>query len=504
MALRVIVAASEVVGFAKTGGLADVAAALPRALRKRGNDVIVVMPYHRSVRLGKIPVVQTGTVVPVVVGDRTLACKLFRSTLPNSDVPIYFIDHGGYFDRDDPSCGFGLYQQSMPGGYKADYPDNAERFTFFSRAILEVASAISFAPDIIHANDWQCGLVPAYLSEVYRERPEFAHTRSVFTIHNIAYQGMFDRNVMRLTNLPGWLFNHKQLEFHGHLNFMKAGIVFADAINTVSPTYSREIQTAEYGCGFEGLLQQSRGKLSGIMNGVDYDEWNPETDHLLPQKYNSETFPQGKAINKAELQRRFRLPVDAAKPILGMVARLVGQKGVDLVMSAAPGFLDLGCQMVFLGEGDREYHQQLNEFQSKHPQHVSVHLGYDESLAHLIEAGSDLFLMPSRYEPSGLNQLYSMKYGTPPVVRATGGLADSVVGTTQETLLKGTATGFSFVAYTGSALYETVKRAVGLYRERPKDFQKVIRSAMLQDWSWIRSAGEYERLYQRLLGVTSP
>ena len=267
-------------------------------------------------------------------------------------------------------------------------------------------------------------------------------------------------------------------------------------------TASREIQTAEYGCGFEGLLQQSRGKLSGIMNGVDYDEWNPETDHLLPQKYNSETFPQGKAINKAELQRRFRLPVDAAKPILGMVARLVGQKGVDLVMSAAPGFLDLGCQMVFLGEGDREYHQQLNEFQSKHPQQVSVHLGYDESLAHLIEAGSDLFLMPSRYEPSGLNQLYSMKYGTPPVVRATGGLADSVVGTTQETLLKGTATGFSFVAYTGSALYETVKQAVGLYRDRPKDFQKVIRSAMQQDWSWIRSAGEYERLYQRLLGIT--
>ena len=295
MALRVIVAASEVVGFAKTGGLADVAAALPRALRKRGNDVIVVMPYHRSVRLGKVPVVQTATVVPVVVGDRTLACKLFRSTLPNSDVPIYFIDHGGYFDRDDPSCGFGLYQQSMPGGYKADYPDNAERFTFFSRAILEVASAIGFAPDIIHANDWQCGLVPAYLSEMYRERPGFARTRSVFTIHNIAYQGMFDRNVMRLTNLPGWLFNHKQLEFHGHLNFMKAGIVFADAINTVSPTYSREIQTAEYGCGLEGLLGEHRHKLSGIVNGVEYRDWTPASDPHLPMKYDSESFDRAAA-----------------------------------------------------------------------------------------------------------------------------------------------------------------------------------------------------------------
>ncbi|QEL13549.1 glycogen synthase GlgA [Limnoglobus roseus] len=499
MSLKILLASSEVVGFAKTGGLADVAGALPRALAARGHQVAVVMPYYRCVRTSKLPVERSEHVIPVPVGTRTLACRVFRSMLPGTSVPIYFIDQPEYFDRDDPKVGRGLYQQSMPGGYKADYIDNAERFVFFSRAVLEIAHVTRFIPDVVHANDWQTGLVPVFLNEIFRAKPQYEHTRSVFTIHNIAYQGMFGREVMKLTALPGWLFNHNQLEFHGHFNFLKAGLTFADAINTVSPTYSREIQTAEYGCGLEGLLRQNRMKLFGIMNGVDYDAWNPATDPYLPKHYDVDTVFEVKPDLKAELQHKYNLPLEPKKPLLGVVARLVSQKGIDLILSAAPGFLDLGCQMVFLGEGDPEYHNELQQFRDKHPQQVGVNIGYSESLAHLIEAGSDLFLMPSRYEPSGLNQLYSMKYGTPPVVRQTGGLADSVVGATHETLQAGMATGFSFGDYTANALYQTIKWAVTLYRDRPKDFQQVVRTAMRQDWSWDRSAADYERLYERVL-----
>jgi starch synthase len=497
--LRVLLAASEVVGFAKTGGLADVAGSLPRALTARGHQVAVVMPYYRSVRLGPNPPERTNHVIPVPVGSRTLACRLFRSSLPNSSVPIFFIEAPEYFDRDDPAEGRGLYQQTMPSGYKADYQDNAERFTFFSRAVLEAIRGIGFVPDVVHANDWQTGLVPAYLAEVYRPMPALWHVRSVFTIHNIAYQGMFPRDVMHITGLPGWMFNHRQLEFHGQLNFLKAGVVFADAVNTVSPTYAREIQTADYGCGLEGVLREYRHKLTGIVNGVDYSVWDPATDPHIPAPYDAETVFDRKPRNKTELQRWFGLPQEPDRPVLGMVARLVSQKGIDLVLSAAPGFLDLGCQLVFLGEGDPEFHNELTQFRDRHPERVGLYLGFNDPLAHLIEAGADLFLMPSRYEPSGLNQLYSLKYGTPPVVRATGGLADTIVNASEENLRAGTATGFSFGAYTAHALYETVKWALTLYRDRPTDFRQVVRTAMAQDWSWDRSAAAYEELYRRIL-----
>jgi starch synthase len=499
--LRVLLAASEVVGFAKTGGLADVAGALPRALAARGHQVAVVMPYYRAVRYGKHKVESTGQVIPVPLAGRVLACRVHKSKLPGSDVPIYFVEAPEYFDRDDTYQGKSLYQQNMPGGYKADYPDNAERFTFFSRAVLETASVIGFLPDIIHANDWQTGLVPAFLSELYRQKPGWNRVRSVYTVHNIAYQGMFPADVLKLTGLPGWTFNPKQLEFHGMLNFMKSGIVFADAVNTVSPTYAREIQTAEYGCGLEGLLWENRRKLSGIVNGVDYDEWDPIHDQHIPVQYGIRDVFDRKPVNKAELQKRFKLPDAPDRPVLGMVARLVSQKGVDLVLSAAPGFLDMGCQMVFLGDGDPEYHNELTQFRERYPEKVGVYLGFNESLAHLVEAGSDLFLMPSRYEPSGLNQLYSLKYGTPPVVRATGGLADTIVNATEENLKADVATGFAFGDYSARALYETVKWALHLYRDREEDFQKVVRCAMRQDWSWARSAAAYEELYRKLLAT---
>jgi starch synthase len=498
--LRILLAASEVAGFAKTGGLADVAAALPRALAARGHRVAIIMPYYHSVRTAHTSPERTGHVVPVPIGNRTLACRLFRSTLPNSSVPIFFVEAPEYFDRDDPPAGKGLYQQTMPGGYKADYPDNAERFTFFSRAVLESVRAIGFTPDILHANDWQTGLIPAMLAEQYRPHQPGPHQpRSVFTIHNIAYQGQFPRDVLKLTGLPGWLFNPGQLEFYGRLNFLKAGIVFADAVNTVSPTYAWEIQTPDYGCGLQGVLLAHRGKLSGIVNGVDYGEWNPAVDPHIPAKYDAETVFERKPLDKAELQRRFNLPEDPTRPVLGMVARLVSQKGIDLVLGAAPGFLDLGCQLVFLGEGDPEYHNELRLFQERYPGRVGLYLGFNEPLAHLVEAGSDLFLMPSRYEPSGLNQLYSLKYGTLPVVRATGGLADTIINTTEENLRAGASTGFTFVEYSAHALYETVRWALTLYRDRPDDFRQVVRTAMQQDWSWDRSAAAYEELYRRIL-----
>ncbi|MGL6075495.1 MAG: glycogen synthase GlgA [Fimbriiglobus sp.] len=498
MALKILLAASEVVGFAKTGGLADVAGSLPRALAARGHQVAVIMPYYRAVRFLPNPPVRTEHVVPVPIGGRTLACRLFRSNLPKSEVPIYFIEAPDYFDRDNGFEGKGLYQQTMPGGYKADYPDNAERFTFFSRAVLEAIPAMGFTPDIIHANDWQTGLVPVFLAEVFRQRPGYEHVRSVYTIHNIAYQGMFGSDVMKLTGLPGWLFNPNQLEYHGHFNFLKAGVVFADAVNTVSPTYSREITTAEYGCGMEGLLRDQQHKLSGIVNGVDYGVWDPAIDPHIPVNYDRDTVFTHKPRCKEELLKRFNLPVELDRPVLGVVARLVVQKGIDLILSAAPGFLDLGCKIVFLGEGDPEYHNELEQFQKRYPDKVGLYLGFNETVAHLVEAGSDLFLMPSRYEPSGLNQLYSLKYGTPPVVRATGGLADTIVNSSQENIQAGIGTGFSFGEYQSNALYETVKWAVTLYRDRPAEFQKVVRTAMQQDWSWGRSAADYERLYHSL------
>jgi starch synthase len=501
--LGVLFATPEVTGFAKTGGLADVSASLPRALAQLGVTVAVVMPYYNAVRRSGQPIERTPFVLPVPLGDRVLACRVYRSLLPRSSVSIYFIEHSPFFERDDPRLGRGLYQQVMLGGYRADYPDNAERFIFFSRAVLELVPHLDFRPDVIHVNDWQTALVPVFLAEAYRSRPGYTHLRTLLTIHNLAYQGIFGRDVLPLTGLPGWLFNPAQLEYHGFFNFLKAGIIYADAVNTVSPTYAREIQTPEYGYGLEGLLASVRHKLTGIVNGCDYEQWDPAHDPHIAATYTPDTVVERKPLCKADLQRRFDLPVMAKVPVLGMIARLVHQKGIDLVLSAAPGFLDLGCQIVFLGEGDREYHDQLQEFRTRHPDRVGLYLGFHEGLAHVIEAGADLFLMPSRYEPCGLNQLYSLKYGTPPVVRVTGGLADTVVNATEENIAAGTATGFAFHDYTANALYETVRWALTLYHQRPHHFRQIMQTAMRQDWSWNRSAQEYAALYEGLCGAAS-
>lgn len=495
----VLFASSEVVGFAKTGGLADVCGYLPRVLSRQGHRVAVIMPLYRCVREGSTPIDRTEYMLPVHIGGQFIPTRLWRSTLPRSDVPVYLVENTDLFERDDPAFGRGIYQTLAHDGSKRDYSDNAYRFIFFSRAVMEAISCLGFTPDVLHANDWQTGLLPAYLSELYRHRPAYKNVKSLFTIHNIAYQGVYRHTDFYFTGFDHRLFNQHQLEFYGQLNFLKAGIVFADWVNTVSPTYAQEIRTTYFGCGLEGVLTERRERLSGIVNGVDYDSWDPAIDKHIASTYTIDTVESGKAICKADLQRYFHLPQFPGAPVLGMIARLVEQKGVDLVYKAAEELLQHDIQLVILGEGDPEYHVKLSSLKERHPQKVGLKIGFDELLAHRIEAGSDLFLMPSMYEPSGLNQLYSLRYGTPPIVRATGGLADTIVDATEANIEAGRATGFRFQAYTPQALLGTIQRALDMYHQRRDRFLQVVRCGMRQDWSWDRSASEYEALYERLV-----
>lgn len=502
--MNVLLAASEVVGFAKTGGLADVAGSLPRALARRGHNAAVILPLYRITRNGPVPLTPTGHRFAVTVGNRIVFGALWRATLPDSDVPAYLIEQADYFERDEDKQGRGLYQFTLPGGQRRDYPDNAERYTFFCRAVLEALPLLDAWPDVLHVNDWQTGLIPVYLREVYQQQavPALAEkhrqVRTLMTIHNLAFQGLFGHGDMAQTGLSWSLFNHRQLEFYGQLNFLKAGIVFADLLNTVSPTYAREIQTAELGHGLEGVLAERRDRLFGIVNGVDYAEWDPAIDRHLAVNYTADDARANKPMCKAALQARLELPADPGAPLLGVVARLDPQKGVELILQAADGFVRQGAQLAVVGTGEPEYERQLQKLQGRHPKHVRVTLRFDDPLAHQVEAGADLFLMPSKYEPCGLNQMYSLKYGAVPVVRATGGLADTITDATPESIAAGTATGFSFGPFDADALYEAVSRALTTYRTEPKTWRQIMRAGMAQDWSWARSAKEYETLYERL------
>jgi starch synthase len=494
------------VGFAKTGGLADVAGSLPPALARRGHDCAVILPLYHCARLGRVPLQRTEHVVRAPVAGRTVEGRLWRGTLPGCDVPAYLVEQNDLFDRDDPTLGRGLYQFLRSNGTRGDYPDNDARFAYFSRAVLEAIRLLDFWPDVLHANDWQTGLVPVYLREEYARYPNpalqarYNRIRTLFTIHNIAYQGIFGPGTMTTAGLDWRLFTPERLEFYGQVNFLKAGLVYSDALNTVSPTYAREIQTPYYGCGLQGVLSARRDRLFGIVNGVDYRVWDPATDPHLPAHYSADDL-SGKAVCKAALQKRCGLPEQPRAPLLGVVARLVEQKGIDLIIKAGPGYLQRGCQLVLLGDGDPAYHAQLEGLRGQFPDRVSLTFGFNEGLAHQIEAGADLFLMPSLYEPSGLNQLYSMRYGTPPVVRATGGLADTVVDATPAHLDAGTATGFSFQAYTPDAFLDAVQRGLTLYNGPAETWRRLVRNAMAQDWSWERSAAEYEKLYERITGT---
>jgi starch synthase len=515
--LRLLIAASEVVGFAKTGGLADVAGSLPRALSRRGHQCAIILPLYSCVRTGKVPLSPTPHSFTIPIGDQKIPGQLWQARLPDSSVPVYLVEQPNYFERDDPSQGRGLYQYTLPNGQKRDYPDNSERFIFFCRAVLESIRLLDHWPDLLHNNDWQTGLIPVYLREEYSRhlppdlRSRYQSIRTVFTIHNLAYQGLFWHWDMALTGLDWRLFNYQQLEFYGRINFLKAGIVFSDLLTTVSPSYAKEIQTPYYGCGLEGVLSERRDRLFGIVNGVDYSQWDPAIDRHLAANYDVDTVAQHKPLCKADLQRRFGLPQESRTPLLGVVSRLVDQKGIHLVVKAAEALFapgqahgsqpaSLGIQLVVLGEGDPVYHRMLMDLKAKYPDRVGIALRFDDPLAHQIEAGADIFLMPSQFEPSGLNQLYSLKYGTVPVVRATGGLADTIVDYTPEKLASGQATGFTFLAYTPATLLAVLQRALELYRDHPDLWLRLMQNGMRQDWSWDRSAAEYERLYLKLVG----
>lgn len=482
--MNVLLASSEVVPFAKTGGLADVCGSLPVELAKAGHNVAVIMPAYRCVRDCGIPIEPLNLKFDIPIGHKIVRGRLLRSELPGSNVPVFFIEQDEYFDR--PS----LYREEG-----CDYADNCERFAFFCRATLEAIRMLKLAVDVIHCNDWQTGLIPALLKIEYYHAQGYENISSLMTIHNMAYQGVFDMNDMVVTGLDWRFFNWQQMEFYGKLNLLKTGLVFADGISTVSNTYAKEIQTAPLGCGLEGVLTERHSILEGIVNGVAYDVWNPATDAYLPQGYDATNWKVGKAACKAHLQELLGLPARPDVPVIGMIGRLASQKGWDLVAKLMADWVDhREVQWVVLGTGEPEYHALLAELAARRPDRVAARLQFSEALAHQIEAGSDIFLMPSQYEPCGLNQLYSLRYGAVPVVRATGGLADTVIDATQGNA----ATGFAFEEYSQEAFASTLARALETYWSSPSRWSQIVETGMQQDWSWANSARRYSELYQRV------
>ncbi|MBI2825328.1 MAG: glycogen synthase GlgA [Planctomycetia bacterium] len=485
--MNILLAASEVVPFAKTGGLADVVGALPVELARLGHAPIVFMPAYRRALASGLPIERTPVRFHVPIGTKEVEGGLLRSAFPGTAVPVYLVEQSDYFDRE------GLYGE---GG--RDYIDNCERFVFFCRAVMEAIRLLDLRVDVLHAHDWQTGLLPAYLHIEYRGVPGYERIASLFTIHNLAFQGQFWHWDMLLTGLDWKYFNWHQMEFFGKLNLMKTGLVFADAINTVSPRYAEEIQAAPLGSGLEGVLLQRRDVLSGILNGVDYGTWNPATDPHLPVKYELSNVVEGKAACKAAVQAELGLVQAPNMPLVGMTGRLTDQKGVDLVAGVLQEWAQTAdVQWAILGTGDPKYEQQLSTLAGRHPQKVAVKLDFSEAVAHRIEAGADVFLMPSQFEPCGLSQLYSLKYGTVPVVRATGGLADTITDATPEAIAAGAANGFSFREYSTLALAEALRRAIAMYRQ-PEVWSRLVAAGMQQDWSWKRSAEQYVNLYRRL------
>lgn len=477
--LKILYVVSEAVPFAKTGGLADVAGSLPRAVYNLGCEIKVVMPKYKTVDSKKFNLKK--------IADLQGAGALYYTMLNNSGVEFYFIENKRYFDRAE------LYNTQ-----DGDYADNAERFVYFNKSVLEIIKVIGFKPDCIHCNDWQTGLVPVYLRLLKEKDGYYKNTGALFTVHNLAYQGIFAKENMVLAGLPWELFTMDKLEFWDQMNFMKAGLVFSDIINTVSETYSKEIQSsAEFGIGLEGVLKGRQQDVYGILNGVDYDEWNPVTDKNIPINY--DLISIGKKIElKKILLDSCDMPFDSDIPVISMVSRLADQKGFDILTGVIDELMNNELQLIILGTGDIKYHNLFRDLQYKFPHKISINLKFDNKLAHLIYAGSDLFLMPSWYEPCGLGQLISFKYGTVPVVRATGGLADTVKNIGAK---KSQGNGFVFTEYSSKALLETVKKAVETFRNK-KMWAKLIINGMNHDFSWNVSAKKYIELYKKAIKNT--
>jgi starch synthase len=474
--LSILMVASEAVPFAKTGGLADVVGALSCALGRLGHAVTLVLPRYRGVKpdgaLIGFPVAVPGYAAP----------GYFQQPL-GRNVRAVLVECPELYDR-----------EHVYGPASGDYPDNARRFGLLSRFAAEFAARADVPFSVVHAHDWHAGLVPVYLRTEFAAHPRVGGIPTVFTIHNLAYQGLFPAAAMDELGLPANLFSVDGLEFWGGVSFLKAGIAFSTLMTTVSPTYAAEIQTPEYGCGFDGVLALHASRLSGILNGIDVDEWNPSRDRFLREPYDARRLEQKQAA-KTDLLKDFGLPVPpdgSRRPLVGLVTRLVGQKGMDLMRDAADQWIALDASFVLLGTGEERFQEFWRATARRHPDRVAVHIGFDERRAHLIEAGADIFLMPSRFEPCGLNQMYSMRYGTVPVVRRTGGLADTVTDFSPES---GEGTGFTFGPYTPEALAGALKRALDTYAQ-PGTWQAIQRAGMRQDFSWERSARDYVTLYR--------
>lgn len=478
--MKILFVSSEVVPYAKSGGLADVAGTLPQALTEAGMDVRVIMPLYPSIKkvmLDKTPVIEK---MDVPLGDLQLAASVYM-TRSSKRVPTWFVQREDFFSRP------GLY-----GSSTGDYYDNLERFTFFCHAVLRSTRELGFMPDIIHCHDWQTGLIPALLKGPYKDN-FFRGTSTLFTIHNMGYQGVFPGHKLPLTGLKGIDFFHQEgIEYWGNISLLKSGIVYSDAVTTVSPTYAEEICMREFGLGMEGILVNKKGSLSGILNGVDYEIWNPEKDTHLPRKYSLKNI-SGKVICKKELIKDMGLdPSLDEKPLMGMVSRLDKQKGLDMLLEIIDKLIALDTGLVLLGSGDPAIEAALAEAAKRHPGKIGIGTGFNNPLAHRIIAGSDIFLLPSRYEPCGLTQMYALKYGTVPAVRATGGLNDTV--TSYE---KGRGNGFKFSGATPEEFLSCIMKALELYKNKP-EWKRLVANGMKEDFSWKKSGDKYIELYRKL------
>jgi starch synthase len=473
--MKILMAASEAHPYAKTGGLADVVGALPFSLKARGEDVAVALPLYPSA----LPYTKTADRVYdrmlISMGGTVWECEIKR--IVDRDVSFYFVDCPALYDR--PA----LYGE---GG--KDYPDNDIRFGVFSRAVLGIVRSL-FRPDILHCHDWQASLIPVLMREKFRLDPTYYGIKVLLTIHNLGYQGIFPPSSLENLGLPDTLLDPDAMEFYGQINLLKGGIVYSDALSTVSKAYAQEIQTEEYGFGLDGLLRSRAKVLSGIVNGVDYDEWNPEKDDYIACRYGREN-PGGKLACKQDLLETFGLPCDQRDtPVIGIVSRFADQKGFDLIEAVADDLADEDLLMTVIGTGEPRYEEMFERLAGTYPDKIGVRVAYSDELAHKVEAGADMFLMPSRYEPCGLNQIYSLKYGTVPIVRATGGLDDTI----------NDRNGFKFHGYSGQALLDVIRTALSAYRNKAR-WNSLVRNGMQADFSWNASAAEYSELYRRIAG----
>ena len=482
--MKVAFLSSEVFPFAKTGGLADVAGSLPKVLAKLGCDIKIFMPKYSSIDEKKYQLKFAESInIPITVADSIRNIFLHKAILPGSDVEVNFVDCPYYFSRS------AIYTNDT---------DEDERFILFNKAVAETILHLDWIPDIIHCNDWQTGLIPFYIKNNYDRNARFKKTKTVFTIHNIVYQGVFPAGSFYKAEIDVESVNNADPKPSDRFSFMKTGLLFSDTINTVSKTYSHEIMTSEYGAGMETILKQKKSSLHGILNGIDYSVWNPLTDENIPFHFNIKNIERKKR-NKIYLLERFNLRYDDTVPLIGIVSRMVKQKGFDIFAEAVNDLMKMDAQWVVLGSGEDQYEDLFRSLSHSYPDKVANYIGYNNKLAHLIEAGADIFLMPSHYEPCGLNQLYSLRYGTVPIVRKTGGLADTVRDWDEFKISKReSATGFSFDSYSAKALLVTVKRAIDTFHDK-KVWQKIQENGMKQDFSWENSGKEYIKLYKQVM-----